>query len=389
VPLLTARRVAVTIGLSASLLCGTHLLPLARFQPPAVAGSRPGTVRGAVHVHRPVDEEAAERVLGAALDAGLDFIVTTTSGTLDPAAEGHEGYYTRPGRQGPPLMVLAAAEIPSDRGPLLILGGSPRAAFPLTRRSEDLIGAAHAAGALVIALRPCRVPQAPGAMPASDPPDPPSGVDGVEVLSVAADFSPGSWIRLAAGTVLAPLRPAGALAALARPDRSADRDGALQLSLPGKAAPIGGIGLAPGSAAGDPEPATVLAAVTTRVALDSPWERTEASFPRDRATLLAALAAGRTLAVAELWGEPGPLEFGAGVEPGTVRARSEGGTEAEWILGRNGKVVAEGRGKSIAAPAGAGIWRVELWRRRSDLGLGGRGWLPWVVAGPWSQGGGA
>ena len=388
VPLLTARRSAVCAGLAAGLLCGTGLLPFARFQSPAATGSTPRIVRGAVHVHRPVDEEAAERLLGAALDAGLDFVVTTTPGTLDPTAEGHEGYYTRPGRVAPPLMVLAAAEIPSDRGPLLILGGLPRAAFPLTLRSDDLIAAAHASGALVIALRPCRAPQAPGSMPAPDPPDPPAGVDGVEVLSVAADFSPGSWLQLAAGAILAPLRPSGALAALARPDGRADRDGALQLSLPGMSAPIGGIGLAPGSVAGDPEPETVLGAVTTRVILDSPWGRSAAAFGPDRAALLGALAAGQTLAVAGLWGEPGRIELGTGGDRGTVGIQADHGTGARWILSRDARVVAEGGDLGVTAPAATGIWRAAAWRRRSDLGLGGSGWLPWVVAGPWRLEGG-
>ncbi len=233
-------------------------VPYLRWQPPAAEGegaADPRVCRGALHVHLPDDEASFLALVAAAREAGLDFVLFAAAGTFDPAADGREGYYTDagaaaaglalPGR--PPLLVLVGAELPTDRGNLLLAGGQAGTPYPLTRRSETLVRAAREAGGFALALRPCRQPLAPGAVPSPDRPDPPAGVAGVEALSLAADFTSHLYYPLAEAAVLSLANPAGGLARLARRP-AGGRPPAAGLDWPGPPAPVGGIGL------GAPEP---------------------------------------------------------------------------------------------------------------------------------------
>ncbi|MFQ5766975.1 MAG: hypothetical protein ACE5ID_03205, partial [Acidobacteriota bacterium] len=361
---------------------------------PAAAAEEPLLIRGVLHVHLPTRLAAFQATLRAASRASLDFILFSSPQTLDPSTDGREGYYTLAGLQprhdssgegaaSHPLLVLMGVEVETDRGPLLIAGGTT-SSYPLTHRSTSLIQAAHAAGALVLALRPCHLPQREGSVSSPATPDPPAGVDGVEAVSLAADFTSFRYPRLLGAGLIALLNRPAALASLAQ--QPADgRPPAATLSWPGPARPVGGFGLTPGEGTWPDraEPDWTLDWVTTTVRLDYPLSRQPAQFAQDREALLEALIQGQTGVVVNAWGKEPPPRLT--YEPGESRVHAvfKGDPPVWMVLRQDGRVAAEGPGPVLAAaPAGSGAWRVETYLRRRDAGLPGAGWLLWQVPGP-------
>ncbi|MFQ5720700.1 MAG: hypothetical protein ACE5IK_14265 [Acidobacteriota bacterium] len=379
----TRHAVGLLLGL-ALIIAVFRVVPYVRFAPRPPGPVPALVVRGAIHVHLPADPRAFHRLVSAARRRHLDFIIFSAADGLDAARDGREGYYTVRGAGqdgGRPLLVLIGAEISTDRGNLLVVGGDPRRPLPLTRRADRVIAAATQLGAVTLALGPCDRPGPPGTRVSPATPDPPANLASVEAISLAATLSSNRYLDLAVAGAVAPVDLAGALASVT-PTWHPDGGLPAPLHWAGAAAPTGGVGLSAGKSWGDgPETlGQALDWVTTWLRLDARPGRRRETFDTDRAALITALAAGRSLAAVEAWGDPAAQSLRRMGD--RMDARIQGETDSWIVLRRDGAIVVSGPGPGVSAPIAAdGPWRAEFYRRRDAVGLPGSGWVLWVVAG--------
>lgn len=130
-------------------------------------------------------------------------------------------------------------------------------------------------------------------------------------------------------------------------------------------------------------------ALNTHILLDEPLEKAEQSVDRDRARLLAALRAGHCWVGYDLAGETTGFRFAAyrpgedkpvavmgdtlPAPSGPIRLRADAPAAAQIHLLRDGQVIAQADGVRLEhGPAQAGVYRVEVWKKRWGKP---RGWI--------------
>ena len=130
----------------AFLAVGAALAPALAHRPWGLPGPADRRhVRGALHVHGPLSDDArggVARIAREARQAGLDFVVLTEHGRDDAVPDYREG-----------VLILAGMEKSTDGGHALVLGASPLA-WRLDGEPATVVDDAEAQGGFVMAAHP-------------------------------------------------------------------------------------------------------------------------------------------------------------------------------------------------------------------------------------------
>ena len=177
---------------------------------PAPSPGRDLPVRytGAIHVHSTYSDGGGtvSDIVQAGRDAGLDFVVLTDHGTLQPRVDGHQGYH-----EG--LLLLVGEEVNTSAGHLLSLGTDSHVEQQGPLGLPALIEAISDAGGISIAAHPT------GRRPWTDWTL--EKMDGLELLNADSAWRDDDVVELARALVFLPFMPDGVFNSLIdRPDEA-------------------------------------------------------------------------------------------------------------------------------------------------------------------------
>ena len=177
---------------------------------PAPSPGRDLPVRytGAIHVHSTYSDGGGtvSDIVQAGRDAGLDFVVLTDHGTLQPRVDGHQGYH-----EG--LLLLVGEEVNTSAGHLLSLGTDSHVDQQGPLGLPALIEAISDAGGISIAAHPT------GRRPWTDWTL--EKMDGLELLNADSAWRDDDVVELARALVFLPFMPDGVFNSLIdRPDEA-------------------------------------------------------------------------------------------------------------------------------------------------------------------------
>jgi len=351
------------------------------------AGDTRRELRGAVHIHtnRSDGTGTSEEAAAAAARAGLDFLVFTDRG--DGTREPDPPQY----RDG--VLCIDGVEISTREGHILALG-LPQAPYPLGGEARDVVEDVARLGGFTIAAHPV------SNKPELDWRDWNVPIDGLEWLNGDSEWRDESTWTLARALFTYPARRVETLASLL--DRPADAlrrwdglarerrvfavigsDAHARIGLRSQGDPYqNGVSL--------PMPGyEVMFRLFSTVIPDATLGGDPAA---DARAVLSAIRAGRVYSRLDALGG-GAFAFtaaGAKARVGageaipsaagvTLRVDAQGAPDVRIDLLKDGAVVATGAGTSLEhAPAGAGVYRVEV----SRPGAPGNPPVPWIVSNP-------
>ena len=163
---------------------------------------------GAIHVHSTYSDGGGTvaDIVQAGRDVGLDFVVLTDHGTLQPRVDGHQGYH-----EG--LLLLVGEEVNTSAGHLLSLGTDSHVEQQGPLGLPALIEAISDAGGISIAAHPT------GRRPWTDWTV--EKMDGLELLNADSAWRDDDVVELARALVFLPFMPDGVFNSLIdRPDEA-------------------------------------------------------------------------------------------------------------------------------------------------------------------------
>jgi hypothetical protein len=385
------RRQVVLRTLGRTVLIGTVLLALyVTFTLPPravrlVTPLPPTSVAGAFHVHtnRSDGSGSPGDVAAAAARAGLRFVVLTDHGDAMRAPE--------PPAYRDGVLLIDAVEIGTLGGHVVALGLRQPAPFPLAGESRDVIDDIHRLGGVAIASH-------------TDSPKPTLRwsdevvrYDGIEWMNADTEWRDESRIGLALTGLRSLFRgPESIVSLFSRPVASLERwdraqrarhvFGIAALDAHARLGEDDGNGRPGRFALRAPGYAQMFGAVAQVVQLDAPLSGDAAA---DAATILAAIAAGRSYSAVHGLAAPARFEFsaeqggrrvpmGGELEPGEraiFEARVPDGPGVRLALAGGAQLLAIGTGHLITQrPVSAPFYRVEVF-------LPGRP-MPWIVSNP-------
>lgn len=344
-------------------------------------------VRGVLHVHSRLSDGSGtvEAIAADAARARLQFVIVTDHGDATR--------HPQPPRYIDGVLCIDAVEVTTYAGHVMAVGLSGRSPYPLGGEPRDVVEDIARLGGMSIAAHPSSPKDG---LQWSDWDVP---VDGFEWLNADSEWRDEAALPIARALFTYPWRPAETIATLL--DRHegllAQWDTELRrrplVALAGADAhasiPIGGRGNPFGDGRMLPLPGYESLFRTFSIVLPGVQLAGEAAV--DAAAVVAAMRAGRVYSAVDALASPARFAFtatskDARVEGGeslpadgpvTFQVRSNAPGDAAIVLLRDGEVVARARGANLdhEAPAGAGVYRVEM-----DLVPTRTARVPWIVS---------